>query len=56
MNSNQKEEFTYWYAGLAMQGLIAHGGPDLYNSTNCAKKAVRFAKALVKELEKGGQQ
>ena len=56
MNSNQKEEFRYQYAGMAMQSLIAHGHPDVHDPKGCAKRAVLFANALINELEKGDKQ
>lgn len=52
MNSNQKEEFRYIFAGMAMIGLVIHGYPDLYNSKQTAKKAKKFANALIEELER----
>lgn len=52
MNINQKEEFRYIFAGLAMMGLVVHGHPDLYNSRQTAKKAKKFANALIEELER----
>lgn len=63
MNINQKEEFRYLYAGMALQGIIQG---CLTNDPKSAKvisdedtiKAFatlskRFANALVDELEKG---
>lgn len=69
MNSNQKEEFRYWYAGLALQGLLSNtkymekkalelkvynlGENDMERYV--AVDAVDCADALIAELEKGGR-
>lgn len=42
-----------YFAGLAMQGLLAHtGGPSIYANTTTVSEAVYFADALLAELEK----
>lgn len=68
MNMNQKEEFRYWFAGLALQGILSN---NTYMQKKClelrdmglgehdAEKyivvdAVDCADALIAELEKKG--
>lgn len=59
MNMNQKEEFRYWYAGLAMQGILASPvveGVDPNPSVEeIVRHSVTLADALIDELEKGGK-
>lgn len=65
MNINQKEEFFYLYAGLAMTGILANyfthrtrPNEMLEPTTNelVSKAAVSFAKSLIQEIEKGDNQ
>lgn len=62
MNSNQKEEFFYTYAGLAMTGILANHFThrirpnEMLTPTNnelVVKASVSFAKSLIEEIEKG---
>ena len=63
MNINQKEEFRYLYAGMAMQALLEPGnGQFLRNmafgnnkqfASMLVENAVFYADALIAELEKG---
>ena len=42
-----------YFAGLAMQGLLAHtGGQSVYANTTIVGEAIDFADALLEELEK----
>lgn len=50
MNMNQREEFRYWYAGLAMQALI----PKNMTKEETAIQAAQFAAALIAVLDKRG--
>ena len=68
MNSNQKEEFRYLYAGMAMQAMMTAALSEeksaiaFVNATKesgdssvkelIAKKAIMFADALIEALDK----
>lgn len=57
MNISQRQEFLYWYAGLAMLGLIVKE-TDAIDTRKLAVESVMCADALIKRLdekEKGGQ-
>ena len=43
MNSNQKEEFRFIFAGMALQGMLASGKGDEYKMKNVAIDAVLYA-------------
>lgn len=57
MNISQKDEFRYWYAGLALQAII------IARVTNkkdvvfdiVARESVNIADALIAELDKKGE-
>lgn len=66
MNSNQREEFRYQFAGQALQGTLANA--ELMDSVKriadeaqidfkeaAASFAVEFADALIAELDKKGK-
>jgi hypothetical protein len=50
MNISQREEFRYWFAGLAMQALI----PENMKVEETVQLAKEFADALIAELDKKG--
>lgn len=52
MNSNQKEEFRFIFAGMALQVLITKGQYEPYNADKAVKFAVWSANALIAELDK----
>ena len=51
MNISQREEFRYWYAGLAMQALI----PENMKVEEAVQQAKEFADALIDLLDKKGE-
>lgn len=51
MNSNQKEEFRYIFAGMALQGMLASGKRDEDKMKDIATDAVLYASYLIDELE-----
>lgn len=50
MNISQREEFRYWYAGLAMQAVIQENR----DVKETVRLALEFADALIAELNKKG--
>lgn len=50
MNINQREEFRYIYAGLALQGILSEGVN--YSEKSVVAASVRWADLLIAELEK----
>lgn len=57
MNITQRQEFLYWYAGLAMLGLIVKEANSI-DTRKLAVESVMCANELIKRLdekEKGGQ-
>lgn len=60
MNMNQREEFRYWYAGLAMQGILASPVVEGVDPNPSVEEVVRhsvtLADALIAELDKRGGQ
>lgn len=65
MNSNQREEFRYQFAGMAMQALLEPGNAqflrDMAFDNNkqfakmLAENAVFYADAIIAELDKKGE-
>lgn len=51
MNSNQKEEFRFIFAGMALQGMLASGKRDEDKMKDVAIDAVLYASYLIDELE-----
>lgn len=53
LSKNDKIELRQRYAGLAMQGMLANSfGEDVLSPDNVAKMSIKYADALIKELDK----
>ena len=51
MNISQREEFRYFFAGMALQGMLASGKRDEDKMVDVATDAVLYASFLIDELE-----